>query len=66
MSDADAHKGDRKFFYFQAIRVKAEVWADNEEHAKRRVQECVDLTATKHVPQIWMEPMKGEPLVYDW
>lgn len=56
----------KKYFYFQAVRVKAEVWADDEEHARRLVQERVILEASRHVPLIWVEPMKGPPLVYDW
>ncbi len=63
----DGAPGDaKKFFYFQAIRLKAVVWADDEEHAKRLVQECVTLEASRHVPRVWMEPMQGPPMVCDW
>lgn len=50
----------KKFMYFHSVVVKAHVRADDEEEAKRRVQENLVLNSTRDVPLIILEPKKND------
>lgn len=55
----------KRYQFFYAIMLRAEVHAEDEEEAKRRVLEKVDLHVNVQVPMLWLQPLKDGPLLVE-